>query len=76
MYQTSRKRREIRCAYTLLIRKRGRKRQFGRLRRSRDDDIFIDVREIKYEGVYLIEQAQDRVKSCAFIMTVINLWVP
>jgi hypothetical protein len=52
------------------------KRPQGRPRRSWVDNIRMDLREIGWDGMEWIDQAQDRDQSRAFVNTVINLRVP
>jgi hypothetical protein len=40
------------------------------------DDIKMDLREIGWDGVDLIELAQDKDQWRALVNTVMNLWVP
>jgi hypothetical protein len=52
------------------------KRPLGRPRRSWEDNIKMDFREIGIDGVNWIRLAQDRVQWRAFVNTVMNLRVP
>jgi hypothetical protein len=52
------------------------KRQLGRHRRSWEDNIKLDLREIGIDGVNWFRLAQDRVQWEAFVNAVINLLVP
>jgi hypothetical protein len=52
------------------------KRPLGRPRRRWVDNIKIDLREIGYDSVDLINMAQDRDKWRALVNTVLNLQVP
>jgi hypothetical protein len=40
------------------------------------DNIKIDLREIGWDGIDLIDLAQDRDQWRALVNTVVNLWVP
>jgi hypothetical protein len=51
---------EIRNAYKILVTKPERKRIFGRLRLRWEDNIRIDLREIRWEGVEWLHLPQDR----------------
>jgi hypothetical protein len=52
------------------------KRPLGRPRRTREDNINMDLGEIGIDGANWIRLAQDRVQWRAFVNTVMNLWVP
>jgi hypothetical protein len=65
-----------RSVYRVLIGKPEGKRPLGRRRRSWEDNIKMDLREIGIDGVNWIQLAQDRVQLQAFVNTVTNLWVP
>jgi hypothetical protein len=52
------------------------KRQLGRPRRRWVDNIKMDLREIKWDGMDWIDLAQDRDQWRALVNTVMNLWVP
>jgi len=41
-----------------------------------EDNIKMDIKQVWYEGVDLIQLAQDGVQSQALMNTVLNLWVP
>jgi hypothetical protein len=47
-----------------------------RPRRSREDNIKMELIEIGFGGMYWINLAQDRDQWRALVDTVINLWVP
>jgi hypothetical protein len=52
------------------------KRQVGRPRRSWEDNITIDLKEIGWGGMDWIDLAQDRDQWWALVYTAINLRVP
>jgi hypothetical protein len=52
------------------------KSPLGRHRRRWDDNIKLDLRELRIDGVNWIQLAQDRVQWRAFLNTVMNLRVP
>jgi hypothetical protein len=52
------------------------KRPLGRPRHRWEDNIKLDLREIRISGANWIQMAQDRVQWWAFVNTVMNLWVP
>jgi hypothetical protein len=52
------------------------KRPLRRPRRRCVDNIKMDLREIRWDGMDLIVLAQNRVYLTALVNTVINLWVP
>jgi hypothetical protein len=62
---------EIRNVYTILVRKPER-----RARYRREDNIRMDLTEIRWEDVDWINLAQDRDQWWAVVNTVMNLWVP
>jgi hypothetical protein len=68
--------RDMRNTYNILVGKPERKRQFGRSRRKWDDNIRMDLREIRCEHVDWIHLAQDRDQWRAALNTVMNLPVP
>jgi hypothetical protein len=51
------------------------KRPLGRLRRRWDDNIRMDLREIRWVGVDWIDMAQDKDQWRALVKTVLNLRV-
>jgi hypothetical protein len=67
---------EKRNVYRLLVGKSEGKRPLGRPRRRCVDNIKIDLREIKWDGVDWIDLAQDRDQWRALVNTVMNLRVP
>jgi hypothetical protein len=67
---------EGRGVYRVLVRKPEGKRPLGRPRRRWEDNIKMDLREIRINGANWIQLAQDRVQWRAFVNTVMNLRVP
>jgi hypothetical protein len=67
---------ETRNAYTILVGKPEGKRPLGRPRRSWVDNIKMDLRETRWDGMGWIELAQDRDQWRALVNTVMNLRVP
>jgi hypothetical protein len=66
---------EKRNAYRIFIGKPVRKRPLGRTRR-RLGNIKMDLREIGWDGMDLIDLAQDRYQWKVLVNTVMNLRVP
>jgi hypothetical protein len=52
------------------------KRPLGRPRRRCEDNITLDLREIRWGGMDCIDLAQDRDQWRALVKTVMNLQVP
>jgi hypothetical protein len=67
---------EGRGVYWVLIGRPKGKRPLGRPRRSWEDNIKMNLREIGIDGVNWIQLAQDRVWWRACVNTVMNLRVP
>jgi hypothetical protein len=67
---------EKRNAYRILVGKPEGKRPLGRPRRRWVDNIKMDLREIKWDGMDWIDLAQDRDQWRALVNTVMNLRVP
>jgi hypothetical protein len=65
-----------RNAYRILVGKPGGKRPLERPRRKWVDNIKLDLREVRLDGMDLIELAQDRDQWRALVNTVMNLRVP
>jgi hypothetical protein len=65
-----------RNAYRILLGKPEGNRPLGRPRRRCVDNIKMDLREIKWDGVDWIDLAQDRDQWRALLSMVMNLWVP
>jgi hypothetical protein len=66
---------EGRGVYKVLVGRPEGKRPLGRPRRMREDNIKIDLREIRIDEAEWIRLAQDRVRWWAFVNTAINLRV-
>jgi hypothetical protein len=64
-----------RCLQVLVWRPEG-KKPLGRPRRRWEDNIKLDVRDIRIDGTNLIQLAQDRVQWRVFVNTVMNVRVP
>jgi hypothetical protein len=60
----------------VLVRRPEGKRPLGRLRRRWEDNIKLDLREIRIDGANWIQLPQDRVKWRAFVNIVMNLRGP
>jgi hypothetical protein len=67
---------EARGVYRVLVGRPDVKRPLGRPRRSWEDNIKMDLREIGIDGANWIRLTQDRVQWRAFLSTVMNLRVP
>jgi hypothetical protein len=67
---------EKRIAYRILLGKPEGKTPLGRPRRRWVDNIKMDLREIGWDSMDLIDLAQDRDRWRALVNTVINLRVP
>jgi hypothetical protein len=67
---------EKRNAYRILVGKPEEKRPLGRPRRSWEDNIRIDLREIGWGVMDWIDLARDRDQWRALVNTVMNLRVP
>jgi hypothetical protein len=67
---------EGRGIYRVLAGKPEGKRPLGRPRRRREDNIKLDLREVRIDGANWIRLAQDRVQWRAFVNMVMNLRVP
>jgi hypothetical protein len=67
---------ERKNAYKILVGKPGGRRPLERLRRRREDNIRMDLRELRSEVVNWMHLAQDRDQRWAVVNTVMNLWVP
>jgi hypothetical protein len=66
---------EERNAYRTLVGKPEGKRSLGRPRRRWVDNIRMDLREIRWDGVDWIDMAQDRDQYKALLNTIMNLRV-
>jgi hypothetical protein len=67
---------EKRNAYRILVGKPEGQRPLGRPRRRWEDNTEMDLREIGWSGMNLIDLAQDRDQWRAYVNTVMNLWLP
>jgi hypothetical protein len=67
---------ENRNIYRILVGKLEAKRRLGRSRRLWEDNINMDLREMRWGGIYWIYLAQDGDQWRALRNTVINLRVP
>jgi hypothetical protein len=66
----------MRSAYKILVGKPKGMRPLGRPRRRWEDNIAMDLRRIRWEGVEWIELAQDRDQWRVLVNTVMNLRIP
>jgi hypothetical protein len=62
--------------YRILVGRPEAKRPLGRPRRRWEDNIKMDLREIRIDGSNWIQLAQDRVQWRACVNTVMNVRVP
>jgi hypothetical protein len=67
---------EKRNAYRNLVGKSEGNKSLGRLRRRWEDNIKMDLREIRWGGMDWTDLVQDRDQWGAFVNTVMNLQVP
>jgi hypothetical protein len=67
---------EGRGVYRVSVGKPEDKRPLGRPRRRWEDNIKLELREIRVDGTNWIRLAQDRVKWWAFVYAIMNLRVP
>ena len=67
---------ESRGDYRVLVGKPERKRPIGRPRRRWEDNIKMDLQEVRCEGMDWIDAVQDRGRWRAFLNAVMNLRVP
>jgi hypothetical protein len=67
---------EVRGVYRVLVERPESKRPLGRPRRRWEDNIKLDLMEIRIDGANSIQLAEDRVQWRAFVNTAINLRVP
>jgi hypothetical protein len=64
-----------RGVYRVLIGRSEGKRPLGRYRRRWEDNIKLDLREIRIDGANWIRLAQDRIHWRVFMITVMSFWV-
>jgi hypothetical protein len=67
---------EKRNAYRMLVGEPERKRPVGRPKSRWVDNIKLDLRVVGWDGMNLIDLAQDRDQWRAFVNTAMNLRVP
>jgi hypothetical protein len=67
---------KMRNVYKILVGKPEGKRPLGRPRRRLMQNIKMDLREVKWDGMNWIDLAQDRDQQKALVNTVLNLRVP
>jgi hypothetical protein len=67
---------EVRGAYNILVGRPEGTRSLGRSRRRWEDNIKMDLREIRFGDVDLIHLAEDRDRWRGLVNTVMNLRVP
>jgi hypothetical protein len=65
-----------RNTYRILVGKQERKRPLGRPRCRWVDNVKIDLRETRWDGMNWIDLAQDRDQWMVLVSTVKNLWIP
>jgi hypothetical protein len=66
----------VRCLYRVLVGRPEGKKPLGRSRRRWEDNITMELGEIRIDGANWILLAQDRVRWRAYVSTVMNLRVP
>ena len=67
---------ERRGVYRVLVGKPERKRPLGRRRRRWEDNIEMDLQEVRCRGMDWIKMAQDRKRWRALVIAVMNLRIP
>jgi len=73
MGESCRTQRELRNAYKILVEKPEGKRELGRHKSRWEDNIRMDLREIRWKGVDWVHLAQDRDQWRALVNTVMSL---
>jgi hypothetical protein len=66
----------VRCAYNILVGRPEGRRSLERPRRRQEDEIKMDLGEIRFEDLDWIHLAQDRDRWRALVNMVMNLRVP
>jgi hypothetical protein len=67
---------EGRGEYRILVGRPEGRRPLGRPRRRWEDNIKMDLQDVRWKGVAWIDMAQDRDRWRAFVNAVMNLRVP
>jgi hypothetical protein len=67
---------ERRGVYRVLMGKPDEKRKLGRPRRRWEDNIKMNIQEVRWWGIYWIDMAQDRDSWRALVNAIMNLRVP
>ena len=67
---------ERRGVYRVLVGKLDEKRQLGIPRRRWEHNIKMNIREVRWWGIYWIDMAQDRDSWRALVNVIMNLRVP
>ena len=67
---------EGRGVYRVLVEKPEGRRTLGRPRHRWEDNIKMDLKEVRCEDMDWIEVAQDRDRCQALVNAAMNLWVP
>jgi hypothetical protein len=67
---------ESRGIYRVLVGKPEGKRPLGRPRRRWEDNIKMDLQDVRCRDIDWIKLAQDRGRWRAFVNVITNLWVP
>ena len=65
-----------RGVYRVLVGKPGGKSQLGRPRLRWEDNVKMDLQEVRCKGAEWIKLAQDRNRWRALVTALMNLWVP
>ena len=67
---------QSRNSYRVLVEKPEEKRPLGRSRRTWEDNIKMNLREVGYDPRDWIALAEDRDQWRAYVWAIMNLWVP